>query len=54
MHVDRDAQTAKFWVDPVGLSSNLGFRASELGKIERVVTEHERELLEAWNDYFGQ
>lgn len=53
VHVDRDADTAKFWLSPVALERNLGFRPKELRDIQRVVLEHATEFLEAWNDYFG-
>ena len=53
VHVDRDVQSAKFWIGPVALARNLGFRADELRKIERIIAEHEEELLEAWYEYFG-
>ncbi|MBL8860045.1 MAG: DUF4160 domain-containing protein [Planctomycetes bacterium] len=54
VHVDRDALSAKFWLDPVALARNLGFRPKELGRIEGLVNEHEGEFLEAWHAYFGQ
>jgi hypothetical protein len=53
VHVDRDDQSAKFWIGPVALTRNLGFRAKELRKIERILAKHEQELLEAWYDSFG-
>ena len=53
VHVDRDDQSAKFWLEPVGLAMNLGFSARELTRIETLVQEHRLELLEAWNGYFG-
>ena len=53
VHVDRDDQSAKFWLEPVALVRNLGFSAYELGKIERLVSEHHKELLEAWHEFFG-
>ncbi len=53
VHVDRDKQSAKFWLNPIALARNLGFNAKELGNIERMLTEHHDELLEAWNAYFG-
>jgi hypothetical protein len=30
VHVDRDDQSAKFWLDPVALAINLGFGPVEL------------------------
>lgn len=53
VHVDRDRESAKFWLEPVCLGRNLGFTAVELRRIERVVTAHREELLEAWHDHFG-
>lgn len=53
IHVDRDDKSAKFWVNPVGLARNLGFKANELRQIERIVTENEAAILEKWNEYFG-
>ena len=51
VHVDRDDRSAKFWLDPVGLARNLGFSAHELRDIDRILREHEQELLEAWNGW---
>jgi 5-enolpyruvylshikimate-3-phosphate synthase len=53
IHVDRDTSSAKFWLNPVSLARNLGFGASELNRIERLVHENQTYLLEAWNGYFG-
>lgn len=52
VHVDRDDQSAKFWLAPIGLARNLGFSPPELRKIERLVQEHQHELLETWNVWF--
>lgn len=53
IHVKRDRQIAKFWLDPVELAKNRGFKQHELNDITRLVTEYQRTLLEAWRDYFG-
>ncbi len=52
IHVDRDDQSAKFWLAPVTLARNLGFNAVELRRIQRLVAENERQLLEVWNAHF--
>ena len=52
VHVDRDNDSVKFWIMPVALARNLGFAAQELNRIERLVAEHQQELLEAWNEHF--
>ncbi len=53
VHIDRDAFSAKFWLNPVALAYNLGFPARELRKLEKLTANQQKELLEAWNDYFG-
>jgi hypothetical protein len=52
IHVERDDNVAKFWLDPVRLQSSGGFSRVEINQIDRLVNEHQRELLEAWNEYF--
>jgi len=53
VHVDREKFSAKFWLQPVSLARNLGFRARELRRVQRMIEEHQVELLEAWHGYFG-
>jgi Domain of unknown function (DUF4160) len=53
VHVDRDALSVKFWLEPVRLARNLGFSAVELRKVQSLVGEHQKELLDAWYGYFG-
>jgi len=52
VHIDRDDQSAKFWLAPVSLAYNLGFSPAELRKIEALTTENQQQLLEAWHVYF--
>jgi len=54
VHVDRDDQSAKFWLAPVVLARNLGFTAVELRRVQRLVAAHEPRLLEAWHEYFRE
>ena len=53
VHVDRDALSAKFWLEPVVLARNFGFNSGELGRIEAILEDNRQKLLEAWNGYFG-
>lgn len=53
VHVKRDLQIAKFWLDPVALAKNRGFSAHELNDVARLVACYEQALLEAWHEYFG-
>jgi hypothetical protein len=52
VHVDRDDNSAKFWIDPVGLARNLGFSSIELRRIERLVRVNQLSLLRQWNEFF--
>ena len=53
VHVDRDAQSAKIWLEPVTLARNFGFSAHELREIISLVSEYQQQLKESWNGYFG-
>ena len=50
IHVKAGRDQAKFWLEPINLALNYGFRANELNEIERIIQEHHEELLEAWNE----
>ncbi|MEM9272375.1 MAG: DUF4160 domain-containing protein [Cyanobacteria bacterium P01_F01_bin.143] len=53
IHIDRDILSAKFWLEPVALAKNIRFRPKELRKLESLVNEHQKQLLESWYGYFG-
>lgn len=53
IHVQRDQESAKYWLNPVRLANNWGFASHELRKIRRLVEAHQAEFLEAWYDYFS-
>ncbi|MDI6793868.1 MAG: DUF4160 domain-containing protein [bacterium] len=53
IHVKRDRQIAKFWLSPISLAKNRGFKEYELNQIARLVVKHQEALLEAWHDYFS-
>jgi hypothetical protein len=52
IHIDRDEQSAKFWLDPVALAGNLGFSPAELRRVHRLVEENRKLLLEKWHERF--
>jgi hypothetical protein len=53
IHIDRDDLSAKFWLEPVQLAGNFGFRAHELREIQSIVAGSRSRFLEAWNEFFG-
>jgi hypothetical protein len=52
IHVEREDSVAKFWLDPVRLQSSGGLSRVDISRIERLVSRHQTELMEAWNEYF--
>ena len=53
IHVEYSGQVAKFWLDPIAQAKSGRLPEHRLNTIRRLVTEHQVELMEAWNDYFG-
>lgn len=53
IHVEREDQSAKFWLERLALARNHGFNATELRVIHRLVKDRRGDFLEAWYDYFG-
>ncbi len=51
VHVQRDRNEVKFWLDPVRLERSGGFPRPELREIRRSLEPHEQDLLDAWNAY---
>jgi hypothetical protein len=53
IHVERDDDTAKFWLDPVRLHNSGGFSRTEINRIQKLVEEKREELLRSWDEYFN-
>jgi hypothetical protein len=53
IHAKAGDMVAKFWLRPVSLAANHGFRVRELNELEQLVRVHEQTIVEAWNEYFG-
>ncbi|MEY2749137.1 MAG: hypothetical protein RLZZ168_1153 [Cyanobacteriota bacterium] len=53
IHVDRGEASCKFWLSPVALASNLGFRPKELRTIETIVMANLSSLTKAWREFHG-
>jgi hypothetical protein len=52
MHVDRENQSAKFWLDPdVALAANYGYSRRELHDIERRMREPLEPLRHEWDGF---
>ena len=53
VHVRRERNEAKFWLQPVVVAWNRGFSPRELNEIRRVIIEHEALIIEAWDEHCG-
>ncbi len=53
IHVESGENVAKYWLEPVALAMNGGFRSHELTKLRALVTEHKDTFREAWDAHFG-
>jgi hypothetical protein len=54
IHIERDDNVAKYWLDPVRLQTSGGFGPAELRRIQRIVDDNHEILIEAWHEYFGE
>jgi hypothetical protein len=52
IHVERDKNVAKFWLDPVRLQRSRGFSSKELNQIRKLVEENRKGLRRSWDEYF--
>ncbi|MFN8440679.1 MAG: DUF4160 domain-containing protein [Caldilineaceae bacterium] len=48
IHVRNAHNEAKFWVQPITLAWNRGYRRHELNEIERLIREHQTLILTTW------
>ena len=53
VHVRRDRDLAKFWLNPVSLQNGGNFSSREIRRIRRIVEQHQDTFLEAWYGYFN-
>jgi len=53
IHVVSAEKEAKFWLEPIKLSWNQGFRSGEIKEIERIILANLDFLLEAWHGFFN-
>jgi hypothetical protein len=52
IHVAHAGRYAKFWLGPVTLAEDRGFRAHEITDIRKIVIENAQLFLEKWHEYF--
>lgn len=53
IHVEKAEKYAKYWLSPVALARNRGFRSHELTEIRKLVQENEKIFEKKWLEYFA-
>jgi len=48
IHVDKQGKTAKFWLSPLKIAKNHGYRTHELNEIESIIHSNIQKLLSIW------
>lgn len=54
VHVGKAGNEAKYWLAPVALARNRGFRPHDLGDIESILLTNQNDLLTAWQHALEQ
>lgn len=54
VHVERDNNVAKFWLDPVRLQTLGGFSRTEISRIQTLVEDNREMLARSWNEFFNR
>lgn len=44
IHVDREENSAKFWLKKVSLANNMGFSKKELNELQELVNQHQNQF----------
>ena len=53
VHVERDNNAAKFWIEPIRLQKSSGFSRKEINRIRSIIEQHHKELNQKWHEYFN-
>lgn len=54
VHVERDRESCKFWIEPLALAANRGFSAKELNRIRTLIADHRGVIRNAWSRHCGR
>jgi hypothetical protein len=53
VHVVSADGEAKFWMEPIiSLATYTGFDKRQLGRLQKLIEEHQSEIAKAWKEYF--
>ena len=51
VHIQRDRNSCKFWLEPITLDKNYGFSPHELNRVRRMIQANFNSILEEWNEH---
>jgi hypothetical protein len=51
VHVHRENNVCKFWLEPIALCKNNGFSPQELNTIREMIQKNQKKILEAWDEH---
>jgi hypothetical protein len=52
IHIQRERNKAKYWLNPVRLQQSGGFSRNERYRFQNPIEENEQNLLKAWHEFF--
>ncbi|NIM02067.1 MAG: DUF4160 domain-containing protein [Acidobacteria bacterium] len=53
VHVERDSNVAKFWLNPVRLVDSGRMSRLEIRRLQRILTSNRERLLRSWDEFFS-
>lgn len=53
IHVIKDSNVAKIWLEPIQVEYNRGYNSPTLNRILKLTEKYQDQLLESWNDHFN-
>ncbi len=53
IHVKKGGAHAKFWLEPVILAGNDGFKEHQITKLKKIIEKYEASFVKAWNKFFN-
>ena len=54
VHIISADGEAKYWLEPeIELTKNYGYTRKQLKDVERLIEEHQYELISAWREHFA-
>lgn len=54
IHVDNGGATAKIWLTTGEWAHSHGYSPTQKRTIRHILAEHQTELMERWNEFFGR